>query len=273
MANPLLNEQAFKKSVAEEEAGWAAPGAPEAPATWQPPVDDGPVTPYRTARMTVDGAVTASAVLFVLLLAAGVVGWYSVHESVDGTVTFPGWVLAPMLAGFGLVMVSVFRPKLARITAPLYALCQGLVIGVISHVYNSQWHGIAAQAALGTAGVFATMLFLYATRLVRVTDKMRRVVIAATVGVVAIYVVGFIVRLVTGSVSFLDSSSGLSIVLSLVIVGVAAFNLMLDFDMIEQGARAGAPKYMEWFAALGLMVTVVWLYLELLRLLAKLRQR
>jgi uncharacterized YccA/Bax inhibitor family protein len=268
MANPLLNERTFTRARTDDDAGWAAPGT-----TWHAPVSDGPVSPYRTEVMTVNGAVSATAVLFVLLLATGVVGWYQVHPSSDGTVAFPGWVLAPMLVGLGLVLASVFRPKIARVTAPLYAICEGLVVGAIAHAYDTQWHGIAAEAALGTAGVFATMLFLYSTKLVKVTDKMRRVVIAATVGVLAVYAVGFLVRLVTGSASFLDGSSGLSIVLSLVIVGVAAFNLMLDFDMIERSARAGAPRYMEWFAALGLMVTVVWLYLELLRLLAKLRQR
>ena len=270
MANPVLNEKAFKNAASEDRAGWAAP---EAATAYHRPISDGPISPYRTEQMTIQGAISASAVLFVLLLAAGVVGWLSVKASADGTVNFPGWVIAPMLVGLGLVFASVFRPQYSRVTAPLYALCEGVVLGAISHVFDAQWHGIAAEAALGTAGVFATMLFLYSSRLVRVTDKMRKVVIAATMGVFVIYMVGFIVRIFSGSVSFLDSSSGLSIGLSLVIVGVAAFNLMLDFDLIERGAKSGAPKYMEWYAGLGLLVTVVWLYLELLRLLAKLRER
>ena len=223
--------------------------------------------------MTVDGTISATAVLFVLLLAAGVVGWLSVKVSAEQTTAFPGWILAPLFIGFGLVLATTFRPKISRVTAPIYALAEGLVVGAISHVYNVQWHGIAAEAALGTAGVFATMLFLYSTRLVRVTDKMRRVIVAATMGVIVIYVVGMIVRLVSGSATFINGSSGFSIVLSLVFVGVAAFNLMLDFDLVERGAQSGAPKYMEWYAGLGLLVTVVWLYLELLRLLAKLRER
>ena len=270
MANPVLNEKAFNTAAAEERAGWAAPDAATA---YHQPISDGPISPYRTETMTVDGVISASAVLFVILLASGVIGWLSVRGSAATGQTFPGWIIAPLLIGLGLVIASALRPKISPITAPFYALAEGLVVGAISHVYNIQWHGIAAEAALGTAGVFATMLFLYSTRLVRVSDKMRKVVIAATMGVIVIYAVALIVRLVSGSATFINGSSGFSIVLSLVIVGVAAFNLMLDFDLIERSARSGAPKYMEWYAGLGLLVTVVWLYLELLRLLSKLRER
>lgn len=269
MPNPVLSEKAFKQAATDDRVGWAAPDAATA---WHEPVSDGPISPYKTGRMTVEGAITATGVLFVLLLAGGVVGWLSVKIDPE-QVRFPGWVIAPMLVALGLVIWSVMRPQVARYTAPAYALLEGVVLGAISHVFDSQWHGIAAQAALGTAGVFATMLVLYTTRIVRVTDRFRKMIVAATVGVMVIYGVGLLARLFGGSIGFINSPSAFGIGFSFVVVGIAAFNLMLDFDLIEKGAAAGAPKYMEWYAALGLMVTVVWLYLEILRLLAKLRER
>lgn len=269
MSNPVLNEKAFKQAATDDRVGWAAP---ETATVWHEPASDGPISPYRTGRMTVEGAITATGVLFVLLLVGGVVGWLSVKIDTEN-LRIPGWIFAPLLIGLGLVIWSVVKPQVSRYTAPAYALCEGLLLGAISHVFDTQWHGIAAEAALGTAGVFATMLVLYTTRIVKVTDRFRKMVIAATVGVMVIYAVGLLARLFGGGIGFINSPSAFGILFSVVVVGVAAFNLMLDFDLIEKGAAAGAPKYMEWYAALGLMVTVVWLYLEILRLLAKLRQR
>ena len=167
----------------------------------------------------------------------------------------------------------MFKPHIARWTAPIYALTEGVALGAISHVYESQWNGIVVQAVLGTAGVFGAMLFLYTTRIIKVTDRMRRMVIAATFGIMAIYVVGLLAQLFGSSLSFINQPSAFGIVFSLVVVGIAAFNLALDFDVIERAQRSAAPRELEWFAAFGLMVTVVWLYLEMLRLLAKLNQR
>ncbi len=269
MSNPVLNEKAFKQAATDDRVGWAAP---DTATVWHEPVSDGPISPYKTGRMTVEGAITATGVLFVLLLVGGVVGWLSVKPD-PLNVRIPGWIFAPLLVALGLVIWSVVKPQVSRYTAPAYALCEGVVLGAISHVFDTQWHGIAAEAALGTAGVFATMLVLYTTRIVKVTDRFRKMVIAATVGVMVIYAVGLIARLFGSSIGFINSPSAFGILFSVVVVGIAAFNLMLDFDLIERGAQAGAPKYMEWYAALGLMVTVVWLYLEILRLLAKLRER
>jgi uncharacterized YccA/Bax inhibitor family protein len=129
------------------------------------------------------------------------------------------------------------------------------------------------QAVGTTLAVFGVMLFLYRTRVLRVTDKFRRIVIGATLGVAVLYLVSFVVSLFGANVSFLSSSSGFGILFSLFVAGLAAFNLALDFDFIEQGEKMALPRRMEWFAALGLLVTLVWLYLEVLRLLAKLRER
>ncbi len=275
MPSPVLNEGSFRKARAEDGSGW---GSPDTDTRYFPPVSDGPTTPYSSAadRMTLSGTMTATGVLFALLLVGGVMGWTSVNAApADSNVGtgLPGWFFLAFVAALGLCLFTVFKPHLARITAPLYALAEGLVLGAISHVYDVAYDGIVITAVGATAAVFAAMLFLYATRIIKVTDRMRRMVIGATMGVFALYFVAMIVRLFGGSVSIIDSASGMSIIISLVVVAIAAFNLTLDFDMIERGARDGAPRYMEWYAAFGLMVTVVWLYLEILRLLSKLQRR
>jgi len=277
MPNPVLNEKAFEK--AEAQAGWAAPAADTANAPLGAiPMTDGPSSPYTPYRPTTEamsrsGAYTATGVLLALLLVGGVVGWLTVSESPTGDVNFPGWLLLPMLAAFGVAIFLAFKPKLAMFLGPVYALLQGVVLGAISHVYEAQWDGIVLQAIGITAAITVVMYLIYATGLIKVTDKTRKVIIGATLGVALFYFVSIILSLFGANVSYFESASLWSIGLSVVIAGVAAFNLMLDFDLVDRGAAAGAPKYMEWYAAFGLMVTVVWLYLEILRLLGKLNSR
>lgn len=281
MPNPVLNDKSLRAAATAEETtpGWAAGPAPldTAPPpleTAPGPISDGPISPYRTARFTVAGAARVSAVLFAVLVVGGIVGWQMVTESsTTGEIRFPGWLLIPAFAAFGVAILTVFKPMLARFTGPLYAVLQGVFLGAISHVYEAQWNGIVVQAVLGTVGVFAAMLFLYTQRIIRVTDRTRRMIIAATFGVFVIYLVGALVSLFGGSMSFINSPSLFGIVFSVAVVGIAAFNLLLDFDVIERAEQAAAPRQLEWFAAFGLMVTVVWLYLEMLRLLSKLNSR
>jgi uncharacterized YccA/Bax inhibitor family protein len=170
-------------------------------------------------------------------------------------------------------MVTCFKPNLARITGPIYALLQGVVLGAISGLYNAAWDGIVLQAVSLTIGVFFTMLFLYGTRIIKVTDKLRMGIVAATGAVFLVYLANAVFRLFGGHLPYLHDTSAIGIAISVVIVGVAAFNLLLDFDFVERGTAAGAPAKMEWYAAFGLLVTIVWLYLELLRLLAILQGR
>ncbi len=273
MPNPVLNPKAFNDSIKESQAGFAAAER----GTYIPPMSDGSATPWRntiTDVMTMNGTISATAVLFALLIGAGVYGWTAV-DSVDkfGNLQIPGTLYPALFVALGLAILTSFKPKIARFTAPLYALAEGVLLGMISKIYDVRYPGIASSAALGTLCVFGAMLFLYRTRIIKVTDKLRRTVMAATMGVFLLYMIGMVARLFGGNVGFINNASGLSIVISLVVVGVAAFNLMLDFDMIEKGVANGAPKYMEWYCAFGLMVTVVWLYMELLRLLSKLRDR
>jgi uncharacterized YccA/Bax inhibitor family protein len=262
-SNPALNDKAFERAV-ETDAGWAA-GTQVA----SPPIDRSPAT--ATDTMTVNGTIWATAALLVLVIAGGVYGWNAVDVTAD-TVSFPGWMFPVALVAFGVAMVTCFKPNLARFSAPVYALLQGAFLGAISGVYNTAYDGIVLQAVSLTIGVFAVMLFLFATRIVKVTEKLRMGVIAATGAILLVYIVNMVLSLFGASVPFLHDSSPLGILISLVIVGVAAFNLLLDFDFVERGVAAGASRHMEWYAAFGLVITIIWLYLELLRLLGKLQR-
>jgi len=274
MANPLLNDKAFAHATdrSPDQAGWAAPGSGGA-TTWNPPITDGPVSPWTgTERMTANGAMSATLMLSVLLLAGATVGWMQVKE-LDGQVaSFPGWVIGAMIVGLISAVVASFKPNFARFLAPVYAIAQGAAVGAISKAYNVTYDGIVLQAVGATIGVFVVMLTLYRTGIVRVTDKFRRTVIGATMGLAVFYLASWIISFF-GPNLIPSGSSLMSIGFSVFVAALAAFNLALDFDFIEQAERQGAPKHMEWFAALGLLVTLVWLYLEILRLLAKMRDR
>lgn len=267
MSNPILNDNSFNKAA---RAGWAAPD----PATRTgEPYTDGPISVWHGGSMTVSGTITATGVLFVLLLAAAVVGWLAVPEPTSEVVEFPTWTLAGVFVGLGCAIGLMFRPMWAKVLGPVYAIAQGIFLGAVSHAFELAYDGIVVQAAGATAAVFAVMLVLYRTEVIKVTDRFRRVVIGATLGLMVFYGVALLARLFGAEIGFLTSSSLLSIGFSVLVAGLAAMNLALDFDFIERGARQRLPQGMEWFAAFGLMVTIVWLYLELLRLLAKLRER
>lgn len=281
--NPALNDKVFDRQIEESRAGWAAPDALRGRRD-RPPVDDtvspwtppappgGPLAAVDT--MSLGGVVSASAVLLVLVVAAGAFGWSATEVSADGTAAdIPGWFFLALLGGLGIAVLTVFKPKLARFTGPLYAIVEGLVLGAISHIYEARFEGIVLQAVGLTIGVFALLLFLYATRVIKVTENLRMGIVAATGAVALVYLVSIGLRLFGVDVPLIHDAGPVGILFSLVVVVIAALNLVLDFDFIERGAEAGAPKYMEWYAAFGLLVTLVWLYLELLRLLGKLRSR
>ncbi|MGQ0434164.1 MAG: Bax inhibitor-1/YccA family protein [Microthrixaceae bacterium] len=270
-SNPALNDKVFEQarlgSTAATAPGWGAGERLEE--AYQSPAYRGPIVGDDT--MSLNGVAWAASALLVLLVAAGVYGWNSVDHTAD-SVALPGWLFLVLFAGLGVAVLTMFKPKLARFTAPIYALLEGALLGAISAAYNSAYDGIVIQAVGLTIGVFAVMLFLFATRVIKVTDKLRTGIVAATGAVMLIYVANFILSLFGANVPFLHSTGALGIGISLAIVGVAAFNLLLDFDFVEKGVEAGAPRYMEWYAAFGLLVTLIWLYLELLRLLSKLQR-
>ena len=265
MPNPFLNDASLRKAA---DAGWAAPE----PSTRATPIDDGPISRWESSAMTVSGTASATGVLFVLLLAAATVGWLSIDDVNDG---FPPLAFAGIAIGFVCVIALYFKPGWAKVLAPIYAIAEGFFVGVVSKFYESTKDGIVVQAAGATLATFLVMLVLYKTQIIKVTDRFRRIVIGATLGLMVFYLASFVIRLIAGSdsVSFLNSPSALGIGFSVLVCGLAAMNLALDFDFIEKGAAARLPKGMEWFAAMGLLVTIVWLYLEFLRLLSKLDRR
>jgi uncharacterized YccA/Bax inhibitor family protein len=268
MANPILNDRIWNKAA--KDPGWGAPD----PTTRRTPITDGPVSAWNSQVMTVGGTITASGVLMVILLATAVVGWQMGPDNSGGEVGgFPALALGGVLVGFACAIAMYFRPMWAKFLAPVYAVGEGFFLGVISKAYEGYQDGIVVQAVGATLGVFVVMLVLYRTKIIKVTDRFRKIIITATMGLMVFYLFSFIINLFGGGVSFLHSTSLLSIGFSIFAAGLAAMNLALDFDFIEKGAKQGLPKGMEWFAAFALVVTLVWLYLELLRLLSKLQRR
>jgi uncharacterized YccA/Bax inhibitor family protein len=221
--------------------------------------------------MTLQGTATKSLVLVLLTVFSASYTWYSVATG-NGALVGPATMIGG-IGGFIAALVTIFKPKLSPYTAPLYAVLEGLFVGGISSIYNARFAGLPLQAVALTFGVFISMLVVYRTGLVRATEQFRLGVFAATGGIAVMYLLSFVLGLFGVRMAFLHDSSPLSIGISLVVVVVAALNLVLDFDFIERGAERRAAKYMEWYGAFGLLVTLVWLYLEMLRLLSKLQGR
>jgi uncharacterized YccA/Bax inhibitor family protein len=267
MANPALAPKRVNATLEELEPGWASPGGTAA----ETEVGRPPTTPTATRTMTVGGTFARTGVLWVLLVVSGAFGWSQTQTTELGNVRMPGWAWIAVFVALGFAMVTIFKPKAAPITAPLYALAEGLFLGSISKAYDAVWHGIALQAILATLATFAVCLVLYSLDIVKVTDKFRFTVIAATMGIFVMYAVTMLLSLFGVDILFWAQPSALGIGLSVVICIVAALNLFLDFDMIRRMSVAGAPKSAEWYGAFGITVTIVWLYLEILRLLSYLR--
>ena len=222
------------------------------------------------ATMTVNGTVNKTGLLLILALFTASASWVL---GTGGGPGVAGWAIGASLVGLGVAIATIVRPRWSPVTAPIYALVEGVVLGLVSMWFEARYQGIAIQAVALTFGVFGVMLVLYRTGMIKVTQRFRAGVLGATLGIAVVYLVSLVLGLFGVRVPFLNDASPLGILISLAIVAVAALNLVLDFDLIDRGARSGAPAYMEWYAAFGLLVTLVWLYLELLRLLAKLRER
>jgi uncharacterized YccA/Bax inhibitor family protein len=223
--------------------------------------------------MTLQGTVNKTGLLLLCVVATAAWTWGLAHSETPQA-AYP-WMIGGILGGFVTALVTIFKRSWAPVTAPLYALLEGLALGGISAFFERSYPGIAAQAVGLTFGVLFVMLVAYKTGVVRATEKFKLGVIAATGGIAVFYLVVTVLRLfhVSAGTSILYGGSPWSIAFSLFVVVIAALNLVLDFDMIETGVGIGAPKYMEWYGAFGLMVTLIWLYLEILRLLANSRRR
>jgi uncharacterized YccA/Bax inhibitor family protein len=241
---------------------------------------------FRTARMaagagtdvmTVDGTVNKTALsLFILLCTAA---WTWSLGSPGALDTQPNlqavapWTMVGVVGGLITALVTTFKREWSPVTAPAYSALEGLALGGISVVFEAKYPGIVAQAVFLTFGTLGALLMAYRSGMIQVTDNLRLGIVAATGGIAIVYLVGFIMSFFGSGIPMIHGSGMVGIGFSLVVVGVAAMNLVLDFDFIEQGAAAGAPKYMEWYASFGLMVTLVWLYIEILRLLSKIQER
>ncbi len=247
--NPTLTEKMFNKSL-------------EMDATLQ-------------GTMTVRGAINKFGFMMLMLIAGAAYNWHLFEEMKQDTMN-----VLMMVGIFGGLITAIaisFKPNWAPFLAPLYALLEGLFIGGISVIMNAafakSYPGLVMQAVGLTFGVAISMFILYNFRIINATERFKSVIFTATLGIGIFYLLTMVLRMFGVNVSFMYDSSMLSIGISLFVVAIAALNLILDFDMIERGAEQGAPKFMEWYGAFGLMVTIVWLYIEMLKLLSKLGSR
>jgi len=225
------------------------------------------------SQMTLQGSVLKTAALLFIAAGCALITWIPMQNSNFETAIVLGF--GGMIAGFIIGIVTVFKREWAPVTAPIYAACEGLFLGAISAVYDLRFPGthIVLNAILLTFGTLFALLMAYTSRLIKPTENFKLGVVAATGGIAVAYLVMFFLSMFGVRVGWIHDSGPIGIGISLFVIIVAALNLVLDFDFIEQGAESGAPKYMEWYAAFGLLVTLVWLYLEILRLLAKLQSR
>lgn len=184
-----------------------------------------------------------------------------------------GLITGLAILGFILALVTIFKKEWAAVTGSMYSIVEGAFLGIISYMFNLMYPGIVFQAVLLTFGTLFALLILYRSGAIPVTQNFRLGVVSATGGIAVLYLVSWVGGMFGMNISFIHDSSLLGIGFNLLVVGLAALNLVLDFDFIENGVEMGAPKYMEWYAAFGLMVTLIWLYIELLRLLARLNSR
>jgi len=222
--------------------------------------------------MTIEGTINRTGILLLCVLATAAWTWSQFFTTRDPATVAP-YILVGALGGFVMAMVTVFKKEWAGITAPIYALLEGLFLGALSATLEVRYPGLPIQGVALTFGTCICLLLAYRSGLIRATDKFKLGIVAATGGIAIIYFASMILGVFGVQIPGIFGSGPIGILFSVVVVVVAALNLVLDFDFIEQSARRGAPKYMEWYAAFGLMVTLIWLYLEIIRLLSKLRDR
>jgi uncharacterized YccA/Bax inhibitor family protein len=214
--------------------------------------------------MTIGGTLAKTAFSFMILGTTAAAAWVYQLEAL---------MIPAAIFAFVVAMITIFNKQSAGYTTPIYAALEGVVLGSISHVFERMYPGIVPQAVLATLGVLGTMLALYTVGIIRPTQRFKSVVMAATGGIAIMYMINFVMSFFGGRIHIINDATGFGIGFSVFVAVIAALNLIFDFEMIEVGAKRGAPKYMEWYSAFSLMVTLVWLYLEILRLLSKIQRR
>lgn len=224
-----------------------------------------------TEQMTIQGTVNKTFFMLLLLLVTASFTWRAYGTS--GVEAVYPWMIGGVIGGLIVALVTIFKKTWAPITAPLYALLEGLFLGGLSSILEARFPGIVLQAVGLTFGTLFALLFVYKSRIIRVTENFKMGIVAATGGIFLVYMANLVLGIFGISIPFIHGSGTFGILFSLFVVVIAALNLVLDFDFIESGAEQGAPKFMEWYGAFGLMVTLIWLYIEILRLLVKLQSR
>ena len=233
----------------------------------------------RSSLMTMQGTMAKTAIMLLAVTVSATFTWQKVTGGAPGA-AMP-WMLGGAIGGLVVGLIIGFKPKMAPSLAVPYALLQGLMLGAISAFYKLRFdepgaggalgNGIVLQAVVLTFGTAFAMLGLYAFRIIRLTDRMKSIIFAATGGIMLFYLISFVLSFFGVTMPLIHSSGPMGIAFSVFVVGLAAFNLLMDFEFIEKGSQSGAPKYMEWYGAFALVVTLIWLYIEFLRLLAKMR--
>ena len=217
------------------------------------------------SKMTISGTVNKTGISLLLVIISAGYAW--------GNPAMHVLILPAGILGFILALATVFKPTIGHITVPAYAVAQGILLGVISMYFNELYPGIVVQAVFLTFGTLGALLLAYKSGLIAATENFKLGIVAATGGIAILYFINFIMGFFGSGIGIISGNSNMGILFSGFVVVIAALNLVLDFDFIEEGAEMGAPKYMEWYGAFGLLVTLIWLYLEILRLLAKLNSR
>lgn len=250
-SNPALNAERFQRAAGEMKQ-----------------------TATGSNTMTMSGAVNKSILLTLMVFVSGGASWYAAEAGMIGS----GMMYVGLFGGLIAAMVGIFKPSASPIAAPIYAIFEGIFLGLISLFIasavdgenNGFFSGIVFQAVILTASVLLIMLMAWKSGLIKVTEKLRSGIVMATGAVFVVYMLSFVLGMFGVNIPYLHEGGIIGIGISLVIIGIAAFNLLLDFDLFEKGEQAGAPSYMEWYAAMGLLITLVWLYIEILRLLSML---
>lgn len=244
MSNPVLSERVFQKESVLSQSG----------------------------TMTVKGTAMKSLVLVLMVLAGASYTWKVFYEAINPATINP-WMWGGAIGGFITAIIISFKPQLAQYLAPIYAVLQGLFLGAISAMFSAAFAqtapGIVMNATLLTITTALVMLLVYRMNIIKVDGKFAKIMIIAIGAIAFYYVISIVLSMFGVNLTMLQDSGPLSIGISIIIVLVAAFSLLMDFNFIEKASAAGAPKYMEWYGAFGLMVTLIWLYLEILKLLAK----
>lgn len=233
----------------------------------------GAVVSRDAGAMTLNGTVNRTGILLLLSVLTAAFAWNQIEFTADGPTGGGLYLWGGLIGGFVLALITTFKKTWAPVTAPMYALVEGLFLGAISAIYNNLYNGIVLQAVMLTMGTLFALLFAYRSGLIKATENFKLGVVAATGGIALVYLATIVLGFFNINIPLIHESGIIGIGFSLFVIVIAALNLVLDFDFIETGVEQGAPKYMEWYGAFGLMVTLVWLYIEFLRLLSKLNSR